>query len=110
MVKLLKNIKCNDKVTWKMLETIHDRYQTCKKYKTTPPRPVVSLPTANEFNKELMVELKDAMVQKYRYILYMINGFTRQTVGVFIRDKKTTTIVNSIMHHWVSVYGRPARL
>ena len=43
-------------------------------------------------------------------ISYMIDTFTRQTVGVFIRDKKSATVVYNLMLHWVLVYGRPARL
>ena len=110
MVKLLKNVNCDDKVTRKMLETIHDRCQICKRFTTTPPRPVVSLPPACEFNEVLTVDLKDAKVHNYKFIFYMIDAFTRQTVGVFIRDKKPATVVHNLMLHWVSVYGRPARL
>ena len=110
MFKLLKSVNCDDKVTRKMVATIQDKCQTCKKFTTTPPRPVVSLPPACEFNEVLTVDLKDAKVRQYRYILYMIDGFTRQTVGVFIKDKKPATVVHNLMLHWVSVYGRPARL
>ena len=110
MVKLLKNVNCDDKMTRRMVEAIQDKCQTCKKFTTTPPRPVVSLPPASEFNEVLTVDLKDAKVHNYKFILYMIDAFTRQTVGVFIRDKKPATVVHNLMLHWVTVYGRPARM
>ena len=50
MIKLLKNVKCDDKMTRKMVATIQDRCQTCKKFSATPSRPLVSLPPACEFN------------------------------------------------------------
>ena len=110
MVKLLKNVNCDDKMTRTMVAEINDKCQICKRFTTTPPRPVVSLPPACEFNEVLTVDLKDAKVQQFKFILYMIDGFTRQTVGVFIKDKKPATVVHNLMLHWVSVYGRPARL
>ena len=110
MVKLLKNVNCDDKTTRTMVAEINDKCQICKRFTTTPPRPVVSLPPACEFNEVLTVDLKDAKVQQFKFILYMIDGFTRQTVGVFIKDKKPATVVHNLMLHWVSVYGRPARL
>ena len=50
MIKLLKNVKCDDKMTKKMVAMIQDRCQTCKKFSATPSRPLVSLPPACEFN------------------------------------------------------------
>ncbi len=46
-----------------------------------------------------------------RYILHMIDTFTRMTVSVFIKDKKPETIVHNLMKNWVSVgYGRPEKI
>ena len=57
------------------------------------------------------MDLKEVRVDKYRYILYMIDVFTRFTVVVFIRDKKASTIVHNVMIHWVSAgYGHPGKI
>ena len=50
MIKLLKNVKCDDKMTRKMVATIQDRCHTCKKFSATPARPGVSPPPACKFN------------------------------------------------------------
>ena len=71
LLKRLKSVKCDDKMTRKMVATIHEKCHTCKKFTTTPPRPVVSLPPACEFNEVLTVDLKDAKVQQYKFFLYM---------------------------------------
>ena len=84
---------------------------TCKKFSPTLPRPVVSLPAAMEFNQVLTMDLKEVKVLNYRYILHMIDGFTRLGVSVFINNKKPETIVSNLMKHWVSVgYGKPCRI
>ena len=88
MLSLLKKVKCSDKETRKMVATIHENCATCKQFTPTPPRPVVSLPVASEFGEVLTMDLKEVKVQNYRYILHMIDAFTRFTVSVFIRDKK----------------------
>ena len=84
---------------------------TCKKFSPTPPRPVVSLPATTEFNQLLTMVLKELKDLNYRYILHMIDGFTRLGVSVFINNKKPETIVSNLMKHWVSVgYGKPCRI
>ena len=109
MVKLLKNVQQDNQMTSMILEQIEAKCQTCNVFKPTPSKPVVSLPPACEF-MVLTVDLKDAKVHNYKFILYIINAFTRHTVGVLIRDKKPATIVHNMMLHWMSNYGRPARM
>ena len=69
---LLKNVGEESEVTKKTIEKIHQRCMTCKKFSLTPPRPVVSLPEATEFNQVLTMDLKQVKVLNYRYILHMI--------------------------------------
>ena len=107
----MKNISEELKVTKKAIEKIHQRCMTCKKFSPTPPRPVVSLPAATEFNQVLTMDLKEVKVLNYQYILHMIDRFTRLGVSVFIHNKKPETIVHNLMKHWVSVgYGTPCRI
>ena len=70
------------------VEKIYKLCKTCKEYSPTPPRPIVSLPAASEFNKVLSLDLKEVKVKKIRYILHMIDVFTRLGVSIFIKDKK----------------------
>ena len=110
MLGLLKKVKCDDKETRKVVTKIHERCLTCKRFSPTPPRPVVSLPAACEFDEVLTMDLKEVKVHRFKYILHMIDAFTRFTVSVFINDKKPETIVHNTMLHWVSHYGRPGKI
>ena len=87
MISLLKKVKCDDEEAKKTVATIHGRCITCKKFSPTPPRPVVSLPAPSEFGEVLTKDLKEVKVQQYRYILHMIDAFTRLTVSMFIKNK-----------------------
>ena len=61
----MKNVGEESKVTKKAIEKIHQRCMTCKKFSPTPPRPVVSLPAATEFNQVLTMDLKEVKVLNY---------------------------------------------
>ena len=89
-----------------MLATIHKQCKTCPLFSTTPPRPVVSLPIACEFNEVLTMDLKEVKVLQYKYILHMIDGFTRMTMSVFMKDKKADTVIHHFMQNWVTAHGR----
>ena len=108
---LLKEVKVWNSQVKEIVGKIHAKCKTCKLFSPTPPRPVVSLPAASDFNEVLTLDLKEVKVQSYKYILHMIDGFTRLTVSVFLKNKKPETIVHHLMLHWVSVgYGRPKRM
>ena len=107
---LLKKTNCLDKEAKELLATIHSRCLTCKKFSSTPPRPVVSLPPASEFQEVLTLDLKEVKAEKHRYILHMIDAFTRFTSSVFIRDKKAETVIHQIMLNWVAIHGRPKKI
>ena len=93
-----------------MLATIHKQCKTCLLFSTTPPRPVVSLPIACEFNEVLTMDLKEVKVLQYKYILHMIDGFTRMTMSVFMKDKKADTVIHHFMKNWVTAHGRPKKI
>ena len=110
MIGLLKNLKCYDPRTKEMLATIHRQCKTCPLFSTTPPRPVVSLPIACESNEVLTMDLKEVKVLEYKYILHMIDGFTRMTMSVFMKDKKADTVIHHFMQNWVTAHRRPKKI
>ena len=111
METLLKEVKSWSPKVKEIVGKIHSRCKTCKLFSPTPPRPVVSLPAASDFNEVLTLDLKEVKVESYKYIFHMIDGFTRLSVSVFLRNKKPETIVHHLMLNWVSVgYGRPKRM
>ena len=109
MVGLLKKVNCDDKESRKLVTAIHESCATCKRFSPTPPRPVVSLSAASDFGEVLTLDLKEVKVRQYKYIFHMIDGFTRFTVSVFLKDKKPETIIHHLMASWVASYGRPGR-
>ena len=111
MIRLLKKVNSYDEDTKQLVTAIYVKCKTCKKFKKTPPRPVVSLPAASEFNEVLTMDLKEVKVGRFKYILHLIDGFTRLTVSVFIENKNPQTIIHNVMKNWLLVgYGRPGRI
>ena len=93
MEKILKKIE--EKCTAKICEL--PRKQT---------RPVVAFPRTNAFNQLLTLDLK--IRHKKKSILYMIDDFTKLTLGELIPNKKAETVAGVVVRRWVgSGYGRP---
>ena len=86
----------------KIIDSIIDGCEGCILKRKTPDRPIVAMNMANDFNQLLSVDLK---IWKDKYILYMIDVFTRFTVGEIIKNKQPETIVNTIMRHWIKYFG-----
>ena len=43
----------------------------------------------------------------YTYILVLVDRLSRWPVAVPIKDSRTQTIINALMHNWISLYGVP---
>ena len=67
------------------------------------PRRVVVLPRATRRNQNVTMDLKE--YGDGLYILYVIDMFTRFTVGVFINNKKAETVSEAVLRKWRSVFG-----
>ena len=81
---------------------IERKCDVCKQYARTPSRPVVSFPMASRFNEKVAMDLKK---WKDRWILHMIDMWSRYTVSVFIERKKTTDVIEKVMSNWIGVFG-----
>ena len=71
----------------------------CKKFSKTPGLPVVCLLVASESNQVLTMDLKEVQIKKLKYILHMIDTYTKMIIRVFTRDKNLQTIVHNIMNN-----------
>ena len=58
----LKNAEHSDDEISQIVDNISAEYETCKRYKKTPPTPVVSLPLATRFNEVVAMGLKKSKV------------------------------------------------
>ena len=80
------------------VDKIHTGCELCKVYTRTPPRPVVSLPMASRFNEKVAMDLKKL---GNRWILHLIDMFSRLSVSVFVDRKRPSIIIDKIMMHWI---------
>ena len=106
LAKLIVNAgRATDKArTEERLRKIKSDCQGCLRNPNRRPKPKSACPRATKFNEVVTLDLKDYKDpdnKDNRYILYIIDMFTRLTVGVFIPDKKPETIANKILKHWV---------
>ena len=62
-------------------------------------KPVVSFPRATRFAQSVAMDLK--IRHKQRPILYMVDQYSRFTIGVIIKDKEAATIAEAILTKWV---------
>ena len=101
-VNLLKAADKWEESYSKIIDNIIDGCEGCILKRRAPDRPIVALNMANDFNQILSVDLK---IWEDKYILYMIDVFTRFTIGEIIKNKQPETIVKTMMRQWVKYFG-----
>ena len=57
---------------------------------------------ASEFNEKVAMDLKK---WNDRYILHIIDMWSRYTVSVFIIRKTPGEVINALMKHWIGIFG-----
>ena len=103
IIKLLKSAKepwNEDKDLFDALQSVFKECETCNKYQTALPRPVVGLPMASKFKETVAMDIK---TYDGKYIL--IDHATRLSTARRVPNKQPETIVKAILHSWISVYG-----
>ena len=60
------------------------------------------MPMATRFNEKIAMDLKQ---WKGRWILHMIDIWSRYTNSVFINRKMPSDVINALMQRWVGVFG-----
>ena len=84
------------------LSLINERCEICKRYSRTPSRPVVALPMASKFNEKVSMDLKQ---WGGRWILHIIDMWSRYTLSVFVERKKSSCIIEALITHWIGRFG-----
>ena len=85
---------------------LYEKCEICHRFKVTPPRPIASLSLTNDFNDAVAIDLKHW--KNNLYILYMVDIFTKFTLGSFIKDQTPGTIIDTIVQMWIgSGLGSP---
>lgn len=63
---------------------------------------------ASEYNETVAVDLHE--LEPSIWYLHIIDHFTRFSAGSIVKTKKSSEIVNSFIHTWISVHGAPQKL
>ncbi|MCG7877703.1 MAG: transposase [Candidatus Thiodiazotropha endolucinida] len=105
MKRLIALLK--DAAVWKdeyeeTLAEIGQKCELCKVYAKTPSRPVVGMPMATKFNEKVAMDLKQ---WNGRWILHIIDMWSRYTLSVFVDRKKPCNIVEALMTEWIGKFG-----
>ena len=56
---------------------------------------------------DLMGPLHPADKSGHKYILTIMDGFSRFSVAVPLRDKTAKTVSQALLSHWFAPFGRP---
>ena len=67
-------------------------------------RPRVTLPKSTSFNEVVSLDLKEF---GSKYVLWMIDSFSRFMVEKLLNNKKADTIIQAIMDSWCMSLGFP---
>ena len=104
--KLIKESGIDDKGILSAVDQISNECDTCKIFKSSPPRPSVSFPLASVFNEVVALDLKFI---DQEIILHMIDHATRYSQAAVIPNKKKQTVVQALLDNWIAIFGPPAK-
>ena len=83
-----------------LINVINHVVETCKvcqKFEKSVARPRVTLPKSTSFNEVVTLDLKEF---GSKYILWMVDSFTRFIQGKLISKKKAETIIDTVNITW----------
>ena len=104
---MLINAGVQNKELEKMIVKISNDCHVCKKFKKAPPRPIVSVPLANNFNEVIAIDLKCYGKQ---FFLVIVDVFTKYCAAALISDKKPDTIIANLFSSWITIFGAPGKI
>ena len=71
--------------------------KVCQKFQRSVIRPKVNLPKSSSFNEVVTLDLKEV---GSKYILWIIDSFTKFIEGKLINNKKAETIIDALNTTW----------
>ena len=90
-----------------MLDQIMEGCEGCVMRRKTPDRPSVALEMASDFNEVICMDLK---FWGDKYILYIIDCFSRYTMGTVIHRKKPECVIDALFKVWIQYFGVPGKV
>ena len=80
-----------------IIDRVVNDCKVCQKFQNSVARPRVTLLKASLFNEVVTLDLKDF---GNKYVLWMIDSFSRFMVGKLLNNKKADTIIQAIIYSW----------
>ena len=102
MIALLKDADVWKEEYEEIIEQINEECELCKIYAKTPSRPVVGMPMASKFNEKVAMDLK---LWNGRWILHIIDMWSRYTLSTFVERKRPANIIDTLMTQWIGKFG-----
>ena len=104
--------KKSGQINPKIRKTIHEvvkRCQTCQVKKKSQPRPRTSMMKAKNPNDVVTLDLKQFIVKgKSHYVLWMIDAFSRLSVGKVLKSKESKEVIQAIESGLTITWGCPS--
>ena len=94
-----------DSQTRKFIRETVENCEICQQNMRSRSKPSIAIPRATDFNAIVTLDLKE--VGK-KYILWMVDAFTRLITGAVLKDKKAETVLDKIENEWCLRYGYPS--
>ena len=82
-----------------IVEQVTDSCKICMQYRKKPGKKRAALPKSYNVNEKVSIDLK--IMSNGKYILWMVDEFSRFIKGTVINDKRGETIVDAIWNSWV---------
>ena len=105
LITAYRNAGCMSPELVDTINRVVNDYKVCQKFGKSVTRPKVTLPKVTSFNEVVTLDLKEF---GSKYILWMIDSFTRFIQGKRISNKKDETIINTINITWNLNIGFPS--
>ena len=105
--RIIQNAGIKNKTLEKEIDLLAERCLTCLKFQKRPPRPVVSVAWATEFNEVVAMDLK---FWGTRFFLVMVDLHTRFCTARVITRKLPPMIVKAIFLSWIVIFGPPKKI
>ena len=88
-----------------IIDRVVNDCKVCQKFQRSMARPRVILPKTTSFNEVVTLDLKEF---GSKYVLWMIDSFSRFIVGKLLNNKKMDTMIQAIMDSLCMSLGFPS--
>ena len=88
-----------------IIDRVINDCKVCQKFQRSVARLRVTLPKTTSFNEVITLDLKEF---GSKYILWMIDSFSRFKVGKLLNNKKADIIIQAITDSWCMSLGFPS--